>query len=176
VSRAWNAPHASLLGQAMDKAEYTAEIPSGGISARGRNWYDVTVTFHHGYARRAGDTKVASDLANLCRLVFAAGMKQWRGALASETRSEAVTMTPKRRAWQDERDAMYVEGRALDESVLVSCVGMGHWTAQLAPGATQRLDDAGLSLAATQAGAQLAERWVTALRALNRRHFFGQSE
>lgn len=173
-AREWNAPHASPFGRAMDAVVYAADSPSGGISASGHNWYDVTFTVHDGYARQAGEARVEQDLQGLLRVLFARGMAEYRRVLGSTTTSTSVPMTERRRAWQQERDAMAVEGLSDGGAVRISAVGMGHWAVELRPGTCAALDDAALAAALTQAGARLGEQWVTSLRALNRKHFFGK--
>ena len=162
------APHASPFGEAMDRTVSSAETPNGGISGQILGWYVPRITFHHGYARRAGDAKVAADLAELARLLFRDRMLRWRRVMAEHGLSQPRLLTGHREEWRQARDTMAVTGASSDGSMTVLSSGLLEWSVSVRPGTVDELDDVDLGRAATEAATRMIESWVEGLSRLNR--------
>lgn len=133
-------------------------------------WYSPRITIEPGYARAAGDAKVAADLAQTARLLFVARLRVWRGLLDVHLGADPVPPSEAFRRWEHDRDHLHVESTSVDGAVSVTSTGLLEWHAHLEAGTVDRLDHDELGRDATEAARGLVAQWVTSLRELNHRH------
>lgn len=155
------------MAEHLDTMVVEATTPGDSASARLRGRSDVTVWFAPGYYSQSTDARIADKLAQLGKLLWVARMKEYyrfkSEQLERPIRGEGTPKTPAQVARRDARDSIVAEGRSDDGTVALTSVGLLKWSATVAPGTVERVDEETFVASCSQAAERLIEHHLDQL-------------